>query len=147
NQPAVRNNKYIGRFIRAEQDLAEKISDPILMEKNFTQDIHYRNLLENIIFSLTDEEKEDMKAFHNFFESVEEEFNARLEKRLHDHPLFGRSLLEMSHALQEDQRKEALRLQYDAIFNENWEPYIVDQTLQGILFRAEGRRVGKEGNR
>lgn len=108
------------------------------MEKNFTQDIHYRNLLENIIFSLTDEEKEDMKAFHNFFESVEEEFNARLEKRLHDHPLFGRSLLEMSHALQEDQRKEALRLQYDAIFNENWEPYIVDQTLQGILFAQMG---------
>lgn len=108
------------------------------MERNFTQDVTYKNLLENIIFSLTDQEKVEMKAFHNFFQSVEEEFNARLEERLHHHPAFGSSLMEMSQTLQEEQRKEALKLQYEAIFNDNWEPYIVDQTLQGILFAQMG---------
>lgn len=108
------------------------------MERNLTQDISYRNLLENIILSLTDEEREDMKAFHDFYQSVEKEFNERLEKKLHDHPAFGNSLLEMSQTLQEEQRKEALKLQYEAIFNNNWEPYIIDQTLQGILFAQMG---------
>jgi len=108
------------------------------MERIFTQDISYKNLLDNIILSLSDQEIEEMKTFHNFFESVEEEFNARLEKRLHSHPAFGNSLLEMSQTLQEEQRKEALKLQYEAIFNNNWEPYIIDQTLQGILFAQMG---------
>jgi PAS domain S-box-containing protein len=108
------------------------------MERNLTEDISYKNLLENIILSLTDEEREDMKAFHDFFQSVEEDFNVRLEKRLHDHPAFGSSLLEMSQTLQEEQRKEALKLQYEAIFHDNWEPYIIDQTLQGILFAQMG---------
>lgn len=108
------------------------------METNLTQDISYRNLLENIVLSLTDEEREEMKAFHLFFHSIEREFNERLEKKLHEHPAFGRSLLEMSQTLQEEQRKEALKLQYEAIFNNNWEPYIIDQTLQGIVFAQIG---------
>lgn len=108
------------------------------METNLTQDINYRNLLENIILSLTDEEREDMKAFHRFFQSVEREFNKRLEKKLHEHPAFGNSLLEMSQTLQEEQRREALKLQYEAIFNNNWEPYIIEQTLQGIVFAQIG---------
>lgn len=108
------------------------------MERNFTEDISYRNLLDNIILSLTDQEREEMKTFHDFFQSVEEDFNARLEKRLHNHPAFGNSLLEMSQTLQEERRKEALKLQYEAIFNNNWEPYIIDQTLQGILFAQMG---------
>src|SRR5690554_75755 len=108
------------------------------MDRNLSQDINYRNLLENIILSVTDEEREDMKAFHDFFQSVEEDFNERLEKRLHDYPAFGDSLLEMSQTLQAEQRKEALKLQYEAIFNNNWEPYILDQTLQGIIFAQMG---------
>ena len=108
------------------------------MERNLSPDINYKNLLDNIILSLTDHEREEMKAFHEFFQSVEEDFNARLEKRLLDHPAFGNSLLEMSQTLQEEQRKEALKLQYEAIFNNNWEPYIIDQTLQGIIFAQMG---------
>ena len=108
------------------------------MERNFIDDISYKNLLDNIILSLTDQEREEMKIFHEFFQSVEEDFNARLEKRLHSHPAFGRSLLEMSQTLQEERRREALKLQYEAIFNDNWEPYIIDQTLQGILFAQMG---------
>lgn len=108
------------------------------MERNLTDDISYKNLLDNIILSLTDQEREEMKTFYIFFQSVEEEFNARLEKRLHSHPAFGSSLLEMSQTLQEERRREALKLQYEAIFNDNWEPYIIDQTLQGILFAQMG---------
>src|SRR5690242_14110977 len=108
------------------------------MERNFTQEISYKNILDNIILSLSDQEREEMKAFHEFLESVEEEFSARLEKRLHSHPASGSSLIEMSQALQEEQRKEAHKLHYEAIFHNNWEPYIVDQTLQGILFAQMG---------
>jgi len=108
------------------------------MERHLTEDIIYKNLLENIILSINDEEREDMKAFHNFFQAVEHDFNERLWKKLHDHPVFGSSMLEMSLTLHEDQRKEALKLQHEAIFNNNWEPYIIDQTLQGIVFAQMG---------
>lgn len=101
-------------------------------------DINLERLLGNILLSLKDEEREDMKAFHVFFESVEAEFNRQLEKRLHDHPTFGNSLLEMAQTLREEQRKVALKLQYEAIFNDNWEAYIEDQTAQGIMFARMG---------
>lgn len=110
------------------------------MERKLTQNIIYRNLLENILLSLNDEEREDMKAFHTFFQSVEKEFNQRLKKKLSDYSSTGtdNSLLEMTQTLHEDQREEAMKLQYEAIFNNNWEPYIIDQTLQGIIFAQMG---------
>ncbi len=108
------------------------------MEKELTMNNNYEKLLEHIIFSITDEEREDMKAFYDFFQSVEHEFNKRLERRLHDHPAFGHSILEMAQNLQEEQRSNALRLQYEAIFNNNWMPYIEDQTEQGIAFARMG---------
>src|SRR5690554_5548893 len=101
-------------------------------------DHNFEKLVENIIFSLTEEEREDMKAFYVFFQSVEKEFNNRLEKRLHDHPAFGHEILEMSQTLEEEQRKKSLQLQYEAIFNNNWVPYIEDQNAQGIAFAKIG---------
>src|SRR5690606_2509266 len=108
------------------------------MDRNFSQDVNSRNLMETIFLSVPDEDREDLKPFHDFFQSEEEDVNERLEKRLHDYPAFGDSLLEMSQTLQAEQRKEALKLQYEAIFNNNWEPYILDQTLQGIIFAQMG---------
>lgn len=79
-----------------------------------------------------------MKAFHVFFQSVEKKFYEQLGKRLHDYPAFGSLLLEMSKSMKEEQRNKALDLQHDAIFNNNWEPYIEDQTNQGIIFAKMG---------
>src|SRR5690606_31487774 len=118
--------------------VARLIRYPISMDRNLSQDINYRNLLENIILSVTDEEREDMKAFHDFFQSVEEDVNERLEKRLHDYPAFGDSLLEMSQTLQAEQTKEALKLKYEAIIKNNWEPYILDLPRQGMMFAQMG---------
>ncbi|MEX2593987.1 MAG: PAS domain S-box protein [Anditalea sp.] len=99
---------------------------------------NHKNLLDNILLSLKDDEREDMKAFHSFFQSVEEEFNERLEKKLHDHPAFHRSFKEISQTFQKEQRRIALEIQYEAVFNNNWEPYIEDQTNQGIRFAKMG---------
>src|SRR5665811_1588857 len=97
-----------------------------------------KHLLENILFTIKEEDREDMKAFHTFFRSVEKEFNERLEKRLHDHPAFRRSFKEISKTFRKEQRRKALEIQYEAIFNNNWESYIEDQTQQGINFALLG---------
>jgi PAS domain S-box-containing protein len=96
------------------------------------------HLLKHIQLSLKDEDREDMKAFHVFFLSVEKEFYKELEKKLHNHSVIGKSLLEISRLLKEEQKHRALKLQYDAIFNNNWEALIEEQTNQGIGFAKMG---------
>lgn len=96
------------------------------------------NLLKHILLTLRDEDREDMKAFHVFFLSVEKEFHEQLEKKLHQHSALGNSLVEISKLLKEEQKQKALKLQYDAIFNNNWEAFIADQTNQGIGFAKMG---------
>lgn len=102
------------------------------------QNISYSNVLDNILLSLDDEERGNMKAFHLFFQAVEIEFNESLEKKLQNHPVFGDSLVEMTQTLQEKQSKNGLKLQYEAIFNDNWEPYVIEQTLHGVMFARMG---------
>lgn len=79
-----------------------------------------------------------MKAFHVFFLTVEKEFYRQLEKKLHQHSGLGNSLVEISKLLKEEQTQRALNLQYDAIFNNNWEAFIEDKTIQGIGFAKKG---------
>lgn len=97
-----------------------------------------RFLLEDGFKSLGDRARNDLKAFHVFFESIEEEFDKRLYNKLRTHPLFRNALFPTMEGQWMEQRKTSLEIQREAIFNNNWGPYIEEHNRQGIAFAREG---------
>lgn len=103
------------------------------METNLKKYKNYSFLLDNLL-SLKSQEREDMKAFHLFFRSVEEVFQKRLQQKLCTHPAFSRTLHDWTQSINKGGLEPILNLQHEAIFHNNWIPFIESLIKQGTMF-------------
>lgn len=99
----------------------------------------YSHLLDHFLSTLKEEEAlKNLKAYHSFFQEIEADLNELILKELKDHPIIGELLRKQSKEERVEQSKKSLQVQYDAIYNNNWEPFIEYQANQGIAYASMG---------
>lgn len=99
---------------------------------------NYQYLLDNILSSLTEDEKINMKHYYNFYEKREQYIYDKLENTLKDHAFFGELLRKNNKEDLKKMRQESLTLQRNAILNNEWQVYIESQAAQGIAYARMG---------
>jgi signal transduction histidine kinase len=97
-----------------------------------------RNLAQLLVPSITTEEAEQLKAYYLFYREVEPSIHEEAEKILKTHPFWGPVLIANPRDVRDKQNKVSGELQRDAIFNNNWEPYILNLIGQGITYANMG---------
>ena len=97
-----------------------------------------RNLAHSLVPALTPVEKEKLQAYYIFYKEVEPLIQEEGEKILATHPFWGPVLIAIPKEVRDKQNKISSELQRDAIFNNNWEPYILNLIEQGIMYAKMG---------
>lgn len=97
-----------------------------------------RNLAHSLVPAITTEEAKQLKAYYPFYREVEPFIQEEAEKILSPHPFWGPVLKSIPKDVRDKQNKISSELQRDAIFNNNWEPYILNLIQQGIMYANMG---------
>lgn len=84
------------------------------------------------------QELEDMQMYYSYFENNKERLYKDLLKELVNHPVWGPIMKNTSPEVQEARSELSEKLQRQAIFDNNWEPYISDLIQQGIVYATMG---------
>lgn len=98
----------------------------------------YKYLIDHLLSTLSDNDIQNLKAYHLYYLEIQEELNVWLRIKLDHHPVFGEIIRSQPDDYIDKQSQISTQLQYDAIFNNNWEPYIVHQVKQGINYARMG---------
>ncbi|MCD6067607.1 MAG: hypothetical protein K0S33_2433 [Bacteroidetes bacterium] len=87
---------------------------------------------------LSEEEKKDMLAYFTAYEKYEAEISRIALEELKDHPVFGKLIRDIPPEVSAEQNRLTRELQKDAIYNNNWYPYIAYQIQQGSVYAKMG---------
>ncbi|HYG37308.1 MAG TPA: ATP-binding protein [Cytophagales bacterium] len=98
----------------------------------------YKYLENHLVSSLSEDELDTMRMYFSFYEKRENDINEWMERDLKDHPVFGLLLRNMPKNSLEKIRRTAIELQYNAIFNNDWQPYIESQVNLGKNYARQG---------
>lgn len=88
--------------------------------------------------ALTPEEKHDLRIYFSFYEKHRDDISDWAEAQLRNHPAWGAILKEMSMEERLSQRKISFTAQHQAIFEENWMPYLTQLNYYGIFYARIG---------
>lgn len=99
---------------------------------------NYKYLQDHLLSSLNKDELDDMRIYFSFYEKREKDINEWMERDLKDHPVFGMLLSNMPKNSLEAIRRTAIELQYNALFNNDWQPYIESQVNLGKNYARQG---------
>jgi signal transduction histidine kinase len=88
--------------------------------------------------ALTAEEKQDLRTYFSFYEKHRDDISDWAEAQLRNHPAWGNILKEMSVEERVNQRKISYTTQHQAIFEENWIPYLTQLNYYGIFYARIG---------
>src|SRR5689334_17115916 len=97
-----------------------------------------RNLAHSLVPVLTGEDQLQLQEYTFFYEKYQPEMAAEGEKLLSDHPFWGPFMKNTPKEIREQRSKISRELQRDAVFNNNWEPYILNMIEQGIMYARMG---------
>ena len=95
-------------------------------------------LIQTLRPEFSKENIEELKAYFQFTEKYQEEMSEMFMEEFKAHPVFG-SLLQMQ-SKEERLKRETItrKLQYDAIYHNEWDAYTKDLILQGIAYAQMG---------
>ncbi len=94
----------------------------------------HKDTIKNLIPALSLKQRQEILAYFSVYEKYSLEFSKMAMEGLRNHPIFGRLIKSISKELAEENSKLSLALQKDAILNDNWQPYIEHQMVQGISY-------------
>lgn len=94
----------------------------------------FNSLIPHFTSNETNEIKLYFETSKKFQKDLEENFLVKLK----DHPIWGELLKSIPEDIRKANSKISEDLQYDAIYNENWLPYIKYQINQGITYAKMG---------
>jgi signal transduction histidine kinase len=88
--------------------------------------------------ALTETEKLNLRSYYSFYELHWIDFSNWVEKELSDHPTWGPILASMPAETLEQQRIASHEAQIEAVYNDNWEPYLKQLGYFGISYARVG---------
>jgi len=94
--------------------------------------------VKNLVPVLSKGEKQEIVSYYRAYEKHEAEITELATEELKDHPVFGKLIRDIPKDVAEAQNKISQQLQKDAIMNNNWQPFIEFQLIQGSTYAKMG---------
>lgn len=88
--------------------------------------------------TLTPGEREDLQTYFSFYEQYRNEISDWAELELKTHPAWGRILESMSQEERLEQRKVSYQAQAQAVFQDQWVPFLAQLNHFGIFYARIG---------
>lgn len=107
------------------------------MPLNEYQDIMKEDIAK-IVPNFSEKDIRDIRAYFTIYEKYADSFAEQALNDLKDHPVFGKLIATMPKEEMEANSKLSRKMQGEAIFNNEWEPYIEYQVQQGIAYAKMG---------
>ena len=98
--------------------------------------------MESYIPVLSSVEKRGLIDYFNVYIEHADAFSEYAVEELKNHPAFGDIIKNTPKDIREENNKMSLYLQKDAVFNNNWKPFIEYQIQQGIIYAKMGLDFG-----
>lgn len=88
--------------------------------------------------ALTAEEKQDLRTYFSFYEQYRDDISEWAEDQLRGHPAWGDILKAMPLEERLNQRKVSHQAQAQAVYDEEWMPYLTQLNFYGIFYARIG---------
>ena len=88
--------------------------------------------------NLTPDEKQGLQDYWNIYEAHREEITAQLMEMASQHPEFKYIMQNAASQPSADQQARSREFQYNAIFHDDWEPYLKNLQFQGMGYAKAG---------
>ena len=83
---------------------------------------------------LSEKQRQDIIVYRKLAEPYTEEFNLRFKRDFIDHPIFGPFLKSIPESVMKEMNAASRKLEEEAIYKNNWEPYIKNLIQQGVQY-------------
>jgi PAS domain S-box-containing protein len=94
--------------------------------------------IKKLIPVLSEKEKQEILSYYSIHRKYESEIAKQADDTLKAHPVFASLIGTMTDAAKQAQDKTSRELQYGAIVDNNWTPYIEYQLRQGAIYAQMG---------
>ncbi len=97
-----------------------------------------QGLIPTLIPKPTKAEREDMRTYYEYYEKYKDQLRKELLTELENHPFWSPLFKSTPQEVQDERNKRTEELQRNAIFNNDWEPYVIETVNQGIMYATLG---------